>query len=104
MRKIPNTCTDVKCMQNSCKNQAAHKVGEENIYFQSEEPEEFKAFESQHNLTTYLCEEHFQKLMKREEYYGDISKYKHPTSSLDGCPFHYCDRNPKCEIKCRYAE
>jgi hypothetical protein len=23
--------------------------------------------------------------------------------SLDGCPFHYCDSNPKCENKCRYA-
>jgi hypothetical protein len=20
-----------------------------------------------------------------------------------GCPFHYCDSNPKCEGKCRYA-
>jgi hypothetical protein len=23
-------------------------------------------------------------------------------TSLDGCPFNYCDSNPKCEIKCRY--
>lgn len=22
--------------------------------------------------------------------------------SLDGCPFMYCDSNPKCEGKCRY--
>lgn len=27
-----------------------------------------------------------------------------PTStSFDGCPFNYCDKNPKCEYKCRYA-
>jgi hypothetical protein len=24
------------------------------------------------------------------------------TTSLDGCPFHYCDKIPKCEGKCRY--
>ncbi len=23
--------------------------------------------------------------------------------SLDKCPFNYCDSNPKCEGKCRYA-
>ena len=23
--------------------------------------------------------------------------------SLHGCPFHYCDSNPKCKDKCRYA-
>lgn len=22
--------------------------------------------------------------------------------SLDGCPFNYCDNNPKCQIQCRY--
>ena len=25
------------------------------------------------------------------------------STSLEGCPFHYCDNNPKCESKCRYA-
>lgn len=24
--------------------------------------------------------------------------------SLDGCVFHYCDSNPKCEGKCRYVK
>jgi len=24
-------------------------------------------------------------------------------SSLDGCPFHYCDSNPVCKEKCRHA-
>ena len=30
-------------------------------------------------------------------------KYVETLKSLDGCPFHYCDRNPKCDGKCRYA-
>ena len=24
------------------------------------------------------------------------------STSLEGCPFHYCDNNPKCEGTCRY--
>ncbi|RKD18999.1 hypothetical protein BCY91_14070 [Pelobium manganitolerans] len=24
------------------------------------------------------------------------------STSLDGCPFHYCDKKPFCEGKCRY--
>ena len=24
-------------------------------------------------------------------------------TSLEGCPFNYCDSNPKCDGKCRYA-
>ncbi len=89
-------------MQNGCKNQAMHKVGELNIFNQELEPVEHKQFSESHELTTYLCDEHFNKLMKREEYYGDISKYRHPLSSLDGCPFQYCDDNPKCETSCKY--
>ena len=23
--------------------------------------------------------------------------------SFDGCPFFYCDTNPKCENKCKYS-
>jgi hypothetical protein len=29
--------------------------------------------------------------------------YKPKATSLDGCPFNYCDSNPKCEGKCRYV-
>jgi len=25
------------------------------------------------------------------------------STSLKDCPFHYCDKNPKCENTCRYA-
>ncbi len=29
--------------------------------------------------------------------------YKPKPTSLEGCPFNYCDSNPKCEGKCRYV-
>lgn len=32
--------------------------------------------------------------------YADLEKAKHDKM---GCPFNYCDSNPKCEGKCRYA-
>ena len=31
----------------------------------------------------------------------DIKK-ENIANSLEGCPFNYCDRDPKCEGKCRY--
>lgn len=30
-------------------------------------------------------------------------KKENVATSLQGCPFNYCDSNPKCEGKCRYA-
>ena len=99
----PKTCTNVKCMQKGCKNEASHKVGEQNIWNKETESEEYNLFNSDHELTTYLCDHHFGLLMNREEYYGDISKYKSLNSSLENCPFNYCDSNPKCEGKCRYT-
>ena len=32
----------------------------------------------------------------------ELEKRKKEMSSLDGCPFCYCDSVPKCESKCRY--
>lgn len=32
--------------------------------------------------------------------YADEKKAEHDKM---GCPFNYCDSNPKCEGKCRYA-
>lgn len=26
------------------------------------------------------------------------------STSLDGCPFHYCDSKPQCTERCRYSE
>ena len=31
-------------------------------------------------------------------------KPKSVATSLEGCPFMYCDRNPHCEGKCRYND
>lgn len=31
-------------------------------------------------------------------------KKENIVTSLEGCPFNYCDSNPKCTGKCRYAE
>lgn len=102
--KKPKSSNGVKCMQSGCKKEASHKVGEHNIWDKETETDEHQQFDSMHTLTTYLCEDHFKKLMKREEYYGDIYRYKSPHCSLDGCPFNYCDKKPKCEGKCRYAD
>ena len=35
---------------------------------------------------------------------AEQEKHVETLKSLDKCPFHYCDSNPKCEGKCRYAE
>lgn len=98
----PDVCRNVKCMRHSCPNEAKHKVAEENPWI-DQQSVEYKKFNAKHVLTTYLCDKHFYELMDREEYYGDVKKYRHPNASLDGCPFVYCDSDPKCEDKCRYA-
>lgn len=63
---LPMTCKGVTCMQSGCGNQAAHKVGEQNIWHDKYEAERYQEFQQRHELTTYLCEEHFQTLMKRD--------------------------------------
>lgn len=78
MSRIPMCCTDVKCMIVGCIRQAMHKVGEENIFIERLEKEEHDNFNMRHNLTTYLCEEHFNVLMNKETFYGDISKLSCP--------------------------
>lgn len=41
--------------------------------------------------------------IKESEILKQSYSYKLPEStSLKNCPFHYCDKNPKCENKCRY--
>ena len=78
MMKPPKSCSDVKCMQHGCKNTASHKIGEINIYDKDSESTEFALFNQsnqRHEFTTYLCDDHFNSIMKREEFYGDVSKY-----------------------------
>lgn len=55
-----------------CGNLASHKIGEENIWDKTEEKEQYEKFENSHNLTTYLCEKHFDYVMTREEKYNTI--------------------------------
>jgi hypothetical protein len=33
---------------------------------------------------------------------GQVTTGMAASTSLDGCPFNYCDNNPKCEGTCRY--
>jgi hypothetical protein len=32
----------------------------------------------------------------------ELENYKEEHSKM-GCPFQYCDSNPKCEVKCHYS-
>lgn len=38
-------------------------------------------------------------IVKEKELQKRIDEIK----SLEGCPFRYCDSNPKCSSKCRYS-
>ena len=65
-----------------CRELASHKVGEENPwsnFMESGEEKEHKFFDSTHNRTTYLCDEHFNLIMDREEEYNTI-----PDNKFDG--------------------
>jgi len=73
--KIPAACVDVKCMMYNCPNQAAHKVVEANIWHPDDEMRQREEFDMQHGLSTYLCDTHYQLLMSRDVYYGDLSKF-----------------------------
>lgn len=63
--KIPLTCVGQKCMYANCENQAKHKIGELNIWDEKSQKEEYINFNEIHELTTYLCDEHFYDIMKR---------------------------------------
>ena len=72
MRLIPLVCYGVKCMIKSCDHLASRKVGEENIYSELV-PDEFdlkQEMDAGHNLTTYLCNDHFNMIMHRDEAVG----------------------------------
>jgi hypothetical protein len=74
---LPMSCKGVKCMIVGCRELASHKVGEENIWCRDEgigndEYLKHQQFDESHNATTYLCEEHFKFVMKRETEYNTI--------------------------------
>jgi len=73
-KQVPKSCQGVKCMIVGCPNLAAHKVGEVNLWDENDndEKENYYNFEACHELTTYVCEEHFKFVMKREERYNTI--------------------------------
>jgi hypothetical protein len=58
----------VKCMIRGCRNLASHKVGEQDIKDEQGDVD-FMNMRILHELTTYLCEDHFTWLMDREEQY-----------------------------------
>ncbi len=70
-KTIPTGCFGVKCMRKGCTELASHKVGEENIWDEEDETEKqlYSAQLETNQKTTYLCENHFNSLMDREEYY-----------------------------------
>lgn len=65
---VPERCRGVKCMVEGCNNLASHKVGEENIWCNFDEGEKdiHGFYENTHNMTSYLCEEHFHLIMTRD--------------------------------------
>jgi len=68
---FPTSCIGVICSQPDCWNDAAHKVAEQNIWDSETELDQHSQFNSQHELTTYLCHEHFTKLMGQLPIAGD---------------------------------
>lgn len=52
------------------------------------------------------CLSYIQTVIEKEAVTGQfgsqVATGQPPSTSLDGCPFHYCDKNPVCENKCRY--
>lgn len=68
--KIPLVCKGLKCMILDCQELAAHKIGEENIWFKDIESIEYQNSINKHNDTTYVCHSHFEFIMSRDENYN----------------------------------
>ncbi len=72
-RLIPKCCLGVKCHVPGCLNLSSHKIGELNIYDNrpdtetNDELEVYQTHQISHPLTVYLCDEHFNSIMTREE-------------------------------------
>lgn len=56
----------------------------------------------------YLKPDHEERCIKKDDdsirFKSQVATGMPASTSLDDCPFHYCDKKPKCEGKCRYAE
>ena len=65
-------------MVKGCTNLASHKIGEYNVYDPDAQTKECIRFDMRHEYTTYLCDEHFDNIMAREEKHGlpDTRKFE----------------------------
>jgi len=70
MSPIPYPCKGEKCMVKGCKKLASHKIGEYNIFDRERQQGPHESFNMSHELTTYLCDDHFTNIMTREEKHG----------------------------------
>jgi len=70
MKKIPLYCQGEKCMVTGCNQLASHKIAEVNVFDEETQSEEYTRFSESHELTTYLCDECFEKIMTRDEQHG----------------------------------
>lgn len=68
---ISPSCYGVKCMVEGCQNLSSHKIGEELDTEQSA---------MTHNLTSYVCEQHFNLVMDRDEQYKSYDSRFHTDS------------------------
>ena len=73
-KMVPMSCMGVKCMVKGCSNLSSHKVIEDNIWWSAgqdnnDERELCVRQRSAHGLGSYLCDEHFDMIMSREEKY-----------------------------------
>lgn len=48
-------------------------------------------------------EKKYQQFLELKKEIESDEFYKPKPTSLTGCPFNYCDSNPKCETKCRHS-
>lgn len=66
---VPAHCMGVKCMVEGCTNMSSHKIGEENVWSKDYQPEQHEAANMSHNLTSYVCDKHFDLVMNRDTKY-----------------------------------
>ena len=67
MKLVPLYCQGKKCMVRGCTNLASHKIAEVNVFDEETQLLDYGLFAQSHELTTYLCDEHFKFIMTREE-------------------------------------
>jgi len=87
---VSGSCQGEKCTV--CGKPATKKIAE---VIMPDDPNKIR-----HELVGYVCTHHFDMVIRPYKYKKDIET----PSSLEGCPFMYCDSNPQCTGKCRYVK